>query len=137
MPLRVHRLRLVQLFFVLVAVTALGAAWAGTASAAPTGAVASHAAPGEAASIAASWPQAAAFAVVLPPPHDPSRGSCTASRIGAQIRLDCLIQKPDTTLWVACSGGFVEIRHLPVGGITAQGTCPQYGGYALTATSNP
>ncbi|MBF9133620.1 hypothetical protein I0C86_32490, partial [Plantactinospora sp. S1510] len=86
--------------------------------------------------IATSWPQAAAFAMVLPPPHDPSRGSCTASRIGAQIRLDCLIRTADTTLWVACSGGFVEIRHLPVGGITAQGTCPQYGGYALTATSN-
>ena len=128
MPLRTRELRLVRLFFVLVAATALGAAGVGTASA---GAATSQ---GVAGNGGVSWHQTAAVAV-LPPPHDPSRGFCLPTRIGVRIRLDCVIKKADTTLWVACSGGFVEIRHISEGTHTAEGTCPQYGGYALTATS--
>ncbi|WP_344286707.1 hypothetical protein [Streptomyces synnematoformans] len=83
----------------------------------------------------AAWAQSAPRAQALPPPHEPDRGSCTATRSGQKIQMDCIIKKPDTTLWVACSGGFVEIRHRNPPGFTASGTCPQYGGYALTFTS--
>lgn len=124
---RTHRLRIVRTLFVLVAAAAFGFAWAGTAAAAPSAAGAT--------TTKVSWTQPATAALILPPPHEPDRGSCAATRINRQIRLDCIIRKPDTTLWVACSGGFVEIRHLPEGPITAQGTCPVYGGYALTFTS--
>jgi len=119
------RTRRLRSLFVLVAAAAFGLAWAGTAAAAPA----------DAAPTKLSWTQPAAAALILPPPHEPDRGSCTATRIGRQIRMDCIIKKADTTLWVACSGGFVEIRHLPEGPISAQGTCPTYGGYALTYTS--
>ncbi|GAB2587695.1 hypothetical protein GCM10027168_20680 [Streptomyces capparidis] len=127
---RTRRPGLARLLCALAAATALGAAWTGTASAASAPAVI-----GAGVSTAVSWQHGAVSAAALPPPHDSSRGACTPSRNGTKIALDCTILKADTTLWVACSGGFVEIRHLPVGRIVAEGTCPQYGGYALTATS--
>lgn len=126
MSLRMRPSSAVRTLFALAAAAAFGFAWAGTASAAP---------PAGAAVTKVSWSQPARAALILPPPHEPERGSCSATRIDRQIRLDCIIRKADTTLWVACSGGFVEIRHLPEGPISAQGTCPVYGGYALTYTS--
>lgn len=132
MSLGTRPFRAVRALFGLAAAAALGLAWAGTASAAPPAGAPSAA---DGAVTKFSWSQPAYAALVLPPPHEPDRGTCTATRIGRQIRMDCVIRKADTTLWVACSGGFVEIRHLPVGTISAQGTCPTYGGYALTYTS--
>jgi hypothetical protein len=123
MPHRIHRLSFVRLLFTLVASAVLGVAGTGIASATP------------AATAQVSWRQAPND-TVLPPPNDPARGFCTPTRIGLRIRLDCVIKVDDTTLWVACSGGFVEIRHISAGTHQAEGTCPQYGGYALTATSS-
>ncbi|GAB3805993.1 hypothetical protein [Micromonospora zhanjiangensis] len=126
MRVRADRRRLVRLFSAFATAVAVGSVWAAPASAAPAG--------GSAAPLRISWGQAGVQALVLPPPHEPDRGSCLATRNGTKIRLDCVIKKEDTTLWVACSGGFVEIRHLNPPGVTAEGTCPTYGGYALTYT---
>jgi hypothetical protein len=119
------RARVVRVLFALATAAALGTVWAGPASASPAG---------EAAAIALTWDRTASSALALPPPHEPDRGSCIPTRNRLKIRMDCIINKADTTLWVACSGGFVEIRHLNPPGVTAEGTCPTYGGYALTYT---
>jgi hypothetical protein len=127
MSVRTGRHAGVRLLSAFATVAALGTVWTGPASAAPAG--------GSAAPVTFSGDQAGSRALVLPPPHEPDRGSCLVSRNGSKIRLDCTIKKEDTTLWVACSGGFVEIRHRNPPGFTAEGTCPVYGGYALTYTS--